>query len=279
MRVLTVALLVAPLAFGQDAGFPKDTSPHTESFVEVNGVSLHYLDWGGNGEPLVLLTGYGPTAHTFDDLAPHLTKRFRVVAFTRRGRAPSAQPASGYDLATLTADVEAFLDALNLRRVHLVGHSFGGTEMTEFARRHPERVASLVYFDAALDPAAFHAVMKESPVPPPQPPPGSPFAQVLEWFNAHSPDFSILPCPALAFYALQDRNPALPRDASDELRRRSEEYWRTRWTPMVRATAEKFRREARHGQVVIFENTSHYLFRDRETEVLREMEQFYDSLR
>ena len=45
----------------------RDRSPHTEGFLAPNGERLHYLDWGGEGEPLVLLTGLGSTAHTFDD--------------------------------------------------------------------------------------------------------------------------------------------------------------------------------------------------------------------
>lgn len=269
--------LVFVLVAGQNSA--TDTSPHSEQFVQANGVKLHYLDCGGEGEPLVLLTGYGATAHTFDKLAPRLTKQFRVFALTRRGRTPSDRPSSGYDLATLTADVEQFLNALGLRRVHLVGHSFGGTEMTQFATLHPERVASLVYFDAALDPAAAEVVMKDAPVSLPQPPAGSPFAQVNEWWTSHSPDFSKLKCPALAFYAVQDRNPNIPENASGELRRISDEFWRTRWTPMVRQTAEKFRRETKDGRVVVFENTGHYLFRDREEEVVREMEKFYGAVR
>lgn len=276
--ISTAAALALAILAVQNPVHPKDTSPHGEHTVQVNGVKLHYLDWGGDGEPLLLLTGYGATAHTFDDLAPRLTKRFRVLAFTRRGLEPSERPPSGYDLATLTADVGAFLDALGLRRVHLAGHSFGGIEMTQLATLHPDRVISLVYFDAAVDPAAAQAVMKESPVPAPQAPPGSPFAQVNEWLVAHSPDYSKLKCPVLAFYAVQDRAPTTPKNASEDLRRRNDEFWRAKWTPMVRETAAKLRREALNSQIVIFENTGHYLFRERKDEVLREMEKFYASI-
>lgn len=267
------------LMTSQATGDPKDTSPHTEHFIEANGVRLHYLDWGGEGAPLVLLTGYGATAHTFDGLAPRLTSRFRVLALTRRGQPPSERPSSGYDLATLTTDLEAFLRARALRRVHLVGHSFGGTEMTHFAALHPEQVASLVYLDAALDPTAGQAIMKDNPFPPPEAPAGSPWAQVNQWWWSYSPDFSKLKCPALAFYAVQDRHPATPKTASEELRQRADEFWRTKWTPMVRRTAEKFGREVPNGRIVVFENVSHYLFRDREDEVVQEMVKFYDSIK
>jgi pimeloyl-ACP methyl ester carboxylesterase len=58
----------------------QDPSRHTSHFVTVNGVRLHYLDCGGSGEPLVLIHGLGDTAHYFDDLAPALRDRWRVVA-------------------------------------------------------------------------------------------------------------------------------------------------------------------------------------------------------
>ncbi len=279
MNGIAASLVVALVAGGQIAPVRTDTSPHAEHFVQVNGVKLEYLDWGGKGEPLVLLTGYGATAHTFDTFAPRLTTRFHVLAFTRRGLPPSDRPSSGYDLATLTGDLDGFLDALGLRRVHLVAHSFGGAEMTQFATLHPERVASVVYLDAALDAAVGQTLMKDAPFAPPQAPPGSPYAQVNEWWTSYSPDFSKLKCPALAFYAIQDHNPNIPKNATEEMQRIGDDFWRTKWTPMVRKTADRFQRETRTGRVVILEHTGHYLFKEREDEVVHGMDQFYASLR
>src|SRR6185436_15818298 len=147
-----VAILVLPVS--QDVRAQTDSSPHTEHLVQVNGVTLQYLDWGGTGEALVFLTGYGSPAHVFDALAPRFTDTFRVIALTRRGRAPSQTPSSGYDVDTLTADVKGVLDTLKFKRVHIVAHSFGGSEATRLATLYPERIASVVYLDAALDAAA-----------------------------------------------------------------------------------------------------------------------------
>jgi hypothetical protein len=63
------------------------------------------------------------------------------------------------------------------------------------------------------------------------------------------------------------------------LRQRANEYWQKRWLPTVRQMIAKFRREAVAGRVVILENASHYMFRDREADVLREMNAFYASVR
>ena len=255
-----------------------DVSPHTEHFAQVNGVRLHYLDWGGSGDTLVWITGFGQTAHTFDAIAPRFTKRFRVAAVTRRGRAPSDQPATGYDLSTLTSDVTGFVNALGRGRVHLVGASVGGLEITEFARLYPGRVLSLVYLDAAAYPADAYRVMKEDPLGIPPSRPGSPSAQIDEWWNTYSPDYSVVKAPSLAFYALQNHHPYVPPDASAETRRTADEYWRTKARALVRRMAERFEREAANARVVLLEDASHHLYQDRENTVVAQMEAFYARL-
>ena len=93
-----------------------------EAFFGSDGVSLHYIDWGGEGPPLVLLAGLGGTAHLFRGLAPKLSSRFRVVALTRRGHGRSDRPESGYEIDTLVDDIHRFLDELEIERAVLVGH-------------------------------------------------------------------------------------------------------------------------------------------------------------
>jgi pimeloyl-ACP methyl ester carboxylesterase len=130
------------------------------------GVSLHVLDWGGRGRPLVFLAGLGNTAHVFDDFAPQFTDRFHVVGVTRRGFGPSAGTEPANNLDTLVADVVAVLDSLKLDSVVLVGHSIAGEEMTRFAGRYPNRCAGLIYLDAAYD-RTGDAVKSLPPSPPP----------------------------------------------------------------------------------------------------------------
>jgi non-heme chloroperoxidase len=128
----------------------RDTVPHRVSFVAVEPhVRLEVLDFGGTGRPLVLLAGLGDNAHTFDVLAPKLTDHYHVYAITRRGFAPSSVPTSGYLSDSLADDVLAVLDSLHLERPVLAGHSIAGQELSSIGSRHPERVAGLVYLDAA----------------------------------------------------------------------------------------------------------------------------------
>src|SRR5690348_3894573 len=169
LGALIAAAPTTPLA----AQLPwRDPSPHHEIKVRVQpDVTLEVLDWGGAGAPLLLLGGLGNTAHIYDDFAPKLRDQFHVYALTRRGFGASSKPATGYDPATLARDVQAVLDTLGITRVNLVGESVAGEELTRFAIAYPERVAALVYLEAAYDRTANAARFGLPSPPPPAPPP------------------------------------------------------------------------------------------------------------
>src|SRR3569833_4075911 len=145
-----LAASVVSVASAQDGW--RDPAHPTAQFVQVErGVKLHYLDFGGDGPPLVFLAGLGNTAHAWDDFAPAFTDRFHVIAITRRGFGESDHPSSGYETPRLVADILAVLDSLHLSRVSIVGHSIAGEEMTHLAATFPNRVDKLVFLDAAYD--------------------------------------------------------------------------------------------------------------------------------
>lgn len=127
-----------------------DPSNHKVQFVSVEPtVRLEVLDWGGSGRPVVLLAGLGDNAHVYDDFAPKLTASYHVYGLTRRGFGASSVPDSGYSADRLGDDVLAVINALKLNRPVLVGHNVAGEELSSVASRHPEKVAGLVYLDAA----------------------------------------------------------------------------------------------------------------------------------
>jgi pimeloyl-ACP methyl ester carboxylesterase len=147
-----------------------DTSPHKSDFVQVNGVQLHYLDWGGEGDVFLFLTGMDTSAHIYDRIAPRFTDRFRVLALTRRGQGESDYPESGYDVPRLTDDIYQFMDALQIEKAILAGHSLAGIELNHFAGTHSKRVRSLIYLDAQEDYRKFPEIRAKDPlkdIPPP----------------------------------------------------------------------------------------------------------------
>src|SRR6476469_7998700 len=148
--LIAVAVLIALLgatgfvATSEDVSCV-DTSPHKATFVTVApGVRLEVLDWGGTGDPMVLLTGSGDNAHVYDEFAFQFTDRFHVIGITRRGFGRSSQTASGYDLETRAHDDIAVLDSLGIGQAIFVGHSIAGTELSRLAMAYPGRVAKLV---------------------------------------------------------------------------------------------------------------------------------------
>ncbi len=144
-----------------------ETALHKSEFVEVNGIRLHYLDWGGNGTVLLFLAGMGSSAYIFNEFAPRFTDKFHVIGLTRRGHGDSDYPATGYDVDTLTEDLRQFMDALKFDKAILVGHSMANVEMCHFTALYPERVLKLVFLDSAMDrtTAAFKNMVAKNPLP------------------------------------------------------------------------------------------------------------------
>jgi pimeloyl-ACP methyl ester carboxylesterase len=142
-------------ATSESAWLAAPASCHVQ-FIEVEeGVKLEVVDWGGTGRPIVLLAGLGANAHTYDKFAAGLTTSYHVFGITRRGFGASSVPPSGYSADRLGDDVLAVLAALNVNRPVLVGNSIAGQELSSVGSRYPDKVAGLVYLDAAYSYAYY----------------------------------------------------------------------------------------------------------------------------
>src|ERR1700747_3896632 len=100
-------------------------APPTARNLEINGLNLHSLDGGGDGPPLVMLHGLTGHAHTWDHTAAALSDRYRVLALDQRGHGDSGW-APPYGDGRMAEDLLAFLDALGISEVTLMGLSMGG---------------------------------------------------------------------------------------------------------------------------------------------------------
>lgn len=141
-----------------------NSSNPKSDFVNMTGIRLHYLDWGGKGPTLIFLTGMGSSAYIFNKFAPRFNDKFRVLALTRRGHGDSDTPETGYDADTLTEDIRQFMDRLHVEKAILAGHSLAGVELTHFAGTHPTRVEKLIYLDALDDRRREPAISEQSPL-------------------------------------------------------------------------------------------------------------------
>ncbi len=118
--------------------------------AQVNGLRLHYVDWGEVGNPpMVLLHGFSAQARYWDGFAVHMRDAYHVYALDQRGHGDSDW-AESYGPETMPADLAAFVDGLGLGRVMLVGHSMGGGVAFRYTADHPERVERLIIEDSAL---------------------------------------------------------------------------------------------------------------------------------
>lgn len=154
--LLTVSILTrfVGILHAQEKAEP---SKFTVQYVTVDqDVKLEVVDWGGTGRPLVLLAALGADAHEFDNFAPKLADKYHVYGITRRGFGASSSPALGYTADRLGDDVAAVIDSLKLNRPVLVGHSIAGEELSSVGTRHPEKVAGLVYLEAAYSYAYYN---------------------------------------------------------------------------------------------------------------------------
>jgi pimeloyl-ACP methyl ester carboxylesterase len=124
----------------------------TEHDVRVGDLRLHYLDYGGEGPPLVFCHATGFHSWLWAPYAAALGDRFHVFALDQRGHGRSDKPPTGYRWENFGTDLAGFLDRLGLDEVRAVGHSKGATAIAAAAAAGCRRFARAVLIDPVLVP-------------------------------------------------------------------------------------------------------------------------------
>ena len=199
-----------------------------DHFVTLNGLRLHYLEWGEASRPwLFLLHGFASNAHTWDQQADVLCKRFHVVALDQRGHGDSEWARDGYDQHRYVRDFAALADALGAPRFALVGHSMGGIHAIEYAARHLDRVERLAAVDIGPDmPKGSAAIPREVQRPP----------EVFASVDA-------------VYQFMQPADPPAPADvlrhrARHAVRQQPDGVWTWKYDPVLRSPKRPVRRVA-----------------------------------
>jgi pimeloyl-ACP methyl ester carboxylesterase len=133
-----------------DAGFAADDAGHMRRVEIRPGIVWVYEDhyfgepWGSPPEAVVMLHGSGERSQAWARWVPHFARRFRVIRPNFPGFGVSPMP-EAYDWTpeALAGDLSLLLDALGLKRIHLVGAKYGGSVAMRFAIDRPERLKSL----------------------------------------------------------------------------------------------------------------------------------------
>lgn len=147
----------------------KVTHSEHSKFVEVDGINIHYQEFGEKSLPTLLLVhGFTASNYVWKTVAPMLADQgFHVVAPDLPGFGFSEKPSwYDYSIASNSRILQRFLNLLGIGRATLVGSSYGGAVCMWFTLDNPERVAKLVLIDAVCnnDPKN-HPVLKLAEVP------------------------------------------------------------------------------------------------------------------
>lgn len=111
--------------------------------VKVRSADIHY-HVHGEGEPLLLITGFSGDLYNWKKAIPLLEKRYQVIAFDNRGSGLTEDDGTPFTMDDLADDAAGLLDTLGIEKSHVVGWSMGGNVAQLVAMRHPRRVGGLV---------------------------------------------------------------------------------------------------------------------------------------
>ncbi|MGO9513102.1 MAG: alpha/beta fold hydrolase [Steroidobacteraceae bacterium] len=147
-----------------------------------NGEVLAYIDTGNaSGPAVVLIHGYTDSARDWAPMLPYVSTHFRLILVDIRGHGRSSKPECCYSRFDFAYDIKLLLDALNVQKADIVGHSLGSYIAQTFAEYWPERTGRVVLISSSGGP----------PPGAPQKPPQLDFAaqirQLKEPIEADSP--------------------------------------------------------------------------------------------
>ncbi len=118
-----------------------NTTPQSK-FAKVNGIRMHYLEWGEPGAPDVLLVhGWTSWAQSWSYVAKQIQERYHIIAPDHRGHGESDKPETGYRLRDFVEDLRQLVTELGLKRPLYAGNSWGGCIGTIMAADYPQDIS------------------------------------------------------------------------------------------------------------------------------------------
>lgn len=130
-----------------DEALVRSLDGFTNKYATVNRVNIHYVE-GGEGLPLILLSGWPQTWYSFHRIMPQLAKKYKVLAVDYWGMGSSDKPEDGYDKKTIARDIFELVLSLGYDKVFIAGHDIGAMVAYSFAANYPEATTKLILLDA-----------------------------------------------------------------------------------------------------------------------------------
>lgn len=121
-----------------------------DGYIDVNGIRMHYLDWGGDGPICVMFHGAGMCGGTWEPIVQRLAGRIHCITpdFRSHGKSEASTVPVSWDL--LADDVAGFIYALDAKPVIIVAHSFGAGAVLLASARMSDRVAAGYFVEPTL---------------------------------------------------------------------------------------------------------------------------------
>lgn len=118
--------------------------------ITINSISLDYTDTG-SGDAVVMLHGWGASKELYRNVINTVAQKYRVIALDLPGFGNSSEPPEAWDVGQFADLCRDFIAALGLRKIILLGHSFGGRISIKLAARDdlPFEIARLILVDSA----------------------------------------------------------------------------------------------------------------------------------
>src|SRR5947208_2695730 len=138
-RISTVFLILA-LFSSTSVALTNVDGPSIRTVDIGNGITLHYVDQG-KGTPIVFVHGSLSDGGYWADQVGQFAEHYRVIAYSRRYNYPNSNPVrAGYSAVIDAEDLAAFIHALRLDKVVVIGHSYGALTALFLAAKYPELV-------------------------------------------------------------------------------------------------------------------------------------------
>ncbi len=120
------------------------------SIIQINNRGIHVLEMNrGASETIVMIHGMFSNMSVFYfKIAPVLANHYHIVMYDLKSHGKSERSNEGYDLASMSEDLIAIMDHLELEKVHLVGYSYGGLIALYASMFYPERINKLVIIES-----------------------------------------------------------------------------------------------------------------------------------
>ncbi len=159
--IVVLLLLIGPLVFQvpplTGTSSERDLADTDSRFVDINGVDIHYKEFGQGESVFVLLHGFGASEFSWREVVEPLSKLGRVIVYDRPGFGLTERPMPGdwagtnpYGVQGNVEILDGLMSELGVEKAILVGNSAGGGVATAYALEHSEKVDGLVLVDPAV---------------------------------------------------------------------------------------------------------------------------------